>query len=163
VRSLYKYWSRPNNRTKVKLVIWLERHWVIFCKLRVSCVGIEILAVVIMKISASWDIAPRPPLKANRRFGRTHTSYLGLSPSDEYVFFHGIPKDRNLQIAWTNKQTNNVPNFAGCRVVSAADPLRPQSRFSRPEPLPFLSSSSSVVLTRLSGPRSRPITSQKSW
>jgi hypothetical protein len=34
--------------------------------------------------------------------------------------------------------------------------LRPYSRFSRQEPLIFLSSSSSVVLTRLSGPRSRP-------
>jgi hypothetical protein len=39
--------------------------------------------------------------------------------------------------------------------------LRPYSRFSRPELLLFLPSSSSVVLTRLSGPRSRPTTSQK--
>jgi hypothetical protein len=30
--------------------------------------------------------------------------------------------------------------------------LRPYSRFSRPEPLPFLSSSSSIVLATLSGP-----------
>jgi hypothetical protein len=37
------------------------------------------------------------------------------------------------------------------------------SRLSRPEPLLFLSSSSSVVLTRLSGLRSRPTTSQKIW
>jgi hypothetical protein len=36
--------------------------------------------------------------------------------------------------------------------------LRPYSRFSRQEPLLFLLSSSSVVLTRLSGPRSRPTT-----
>jgi hypothetical protein len=41
--------------------------------------------------------------------------------------------------------------------------LMSYSRFSRPEPLLFLSSSSSVVLTRLSGPRSRPTTSQKIW
>jgi hypothetical protein len=40
--------------------------------------------------------------------------------------------------------------------------LRAYSRFSRPEPLLFLSSSSSVVLTRQSGPRSRP-TTQKIW
>jgi hypothetical protein len=33
--------------------------------------------------------------------------------------------------------------------------LRTYSRFSRPEPLLFLPSSSSTVLTRLSGPRSR--------
>jgi hypothetical protein len=36
--------------------------------------------------------------------------------------------------------------------------IRPYSRFSRQEPLLFLPSSSSVVLTRLSGPRSRPTT-----
>jgi hypothetical protein len=41
--------------------------------------------------------------------------------------------------------------------------LRSYSRRSRPEPLLFLLSSSSVVLTRLSGPRSRPTTSQKIW
>jgi hypothetical protein len=40
---------------------------------------------------------------------------------------------------------------------------RPYSRFSRPEPLLLLPSSPSVVLTRLSGPRSRPTTSQKIW
>jgi hypothetical protein len=36
--------------------------------------------------------------------------------------------------------------------------LRPYSRFSRQEPATFLSSSSSVVLTRLSAPRFRPTT-----
>jgi hypothetical protein len=40
---------------------------------------------------------------------------------------------------------------------------RPYSRFSRPEPLLFHSSSSSIVLTRLSGPCSRSTTSQKIW
>jgi hypothetical protein len=35
--------------------------------------------------------------------------------------------------------------------------------FSRPEPVLFHSSSSSIVLTRLSGPPSRPLTSQKTW
>jgi hypothetical protein len=51
-----------------------------------------------------------------------------------------------------------VPTFTdrGCHVVSVTDPLRPYSRLSRPEPLPFISSSSSVVLTMLNGPRSRP-------
>jgi hypothetical protein len=34
---------------------------------------------------------------------------------------------------------------------------------SRPGPLHFLPSSSSIVLARLSGPRSRPATSQKIW
>jgi hypothetical protein len=39
--------------------------------------------------------------------------------------------------------------------------LLPYSRFSRPELLLFLPSSSSVVLAKLSGPRSRPTTSKK--
>jgi hypothetical protein len=41
--------------------------------------------------------------------------------------------------------------------------LRPHSRFSIPKPLYFLPSSSSAVLMRLSGPRSRPTTSHKIW
>jgi hypothetical protein len=48
----------------------------------------------------------------------------------------------------------------GCRVTSEADPLRPYSCFSRPESLLFLPSSSSVALTRLSGPCSRFTASQ---
>jgi hypothetical protein len=40
---------------------------------------------------------------------------------------------------------------------------RPYSRISRLESLLFLPSSFSVVLTRLSGTRSRPTTSQKIW
>jgi hypothetical protein len=35
--------------------------------------------------------------------------------------------------------------------------------FSRPDPLLFLPSSSSIVLRKLSGPRSRPTTSLKIW
>jgi hypothetical protein len=49
-----------------------------------------------------------------------------------------------------------VPIFAD-RGVSRSQ--RGGSRFSRPESLFFLSSISSIVLTRLSGPRSRPTTS----
>jgi hypothetical protein len=41
--------------------------------------------------------------------------------------------------------------------------LRSYSHLSRPESLVFLPSRSSFVLTRLSGPRSRPTTSPKIW
>jgi hypothetical protein len=41
--------------------------------------------------------------------------------------------------------------------LSVTDP----SRFSRPEQVLFLSSSSSILLTSVSGPHSRPTTSQK--
>jgi hypothetical protein len=55
--------------------------------------------------------------------------------------------------------------FCGYRVSRGQrdESLRPYSRISRPESLLFLSSSSSTVLTKLSGPRSRPTTSQKIW
>jgi hypothetical protein len=51
-------------------------------------------------------------------------------------------------------------NFSGQRLSRGQRNGSPQtySRFSRPEPLLFLPSSSSIVLTRLSGPRSRPTT-----
>jgi hypothetical protein len=53
--------------------------------------------------------------------------------------------------------TKLVPTFAdrGFHVINVTDPLRPYSRFSRPGPLLLLPSSPSVVLTTLSGPRSR--------
>jgi hypothetical protein len=49
----------------------------------------------------------------------------------------------------------------GCHVVSATDFYGRILHFSRPESLLFLPSSSSVVLMRLSGPRSRPTTTKK--
>jgi hypothetical protein len=39
----------------------------------------------------------------------------------------------------------------------------PYSRISRPEPLLFLSSTSSILVTRLSGPYFKPTTSQKTY
>jgi hypothetical protein len=46
-------------------------------------------------------------------------------------------------------------------VVSATDPHGRILGFLDPEPLLFLPNSSSIVIKRLSGPRSRPITSEK--
>jgi hypothetical protein len=56
-------------------------------------------------------------------------------------------------------------NFCGCRVLRGQRDVspRPYSRFSTPEPRLFLSCSSSNVLTRLSGPRSRPTASLRTW
>jgi hypothetical protein len=67
------------------------------------------------------------------------------------------PSDRRLS-------AKLVPTFADGGPLDQRDgSLLPYSQISRPEPLLFLSSSSSLVLTRLSGPRSRPTTSQKIW
>jgi hypothetical protein len=83
-------------------------------------------------------------------------------------------KPKLNSVAWVRERTiltrrppvvvKLVPNFAdrGCPVLSLTDPYD-RILFCRPEPLLFLSSSSSIVLTRLSGSRSRPIISQKIW
>jgi hypothetical protein len=63
------------------------------------------------------------------------------------------PSDRRLLVKFQFLRIEVVP-------WSAQRLSRPY-RFSRPEPLLFLSSSSSVELTRLSGPRSRPTPSQR--
>jgi hypothetical protein len=67
------------------------------------------------------------------------------------------PRDRRLS-------AKLVPTFAdrGVSRIQRNGSLRLHSRLSRPEPLLFLPSSSSVVLARLGGSRSRPTTSQKS-
>jgi hypothetical protein len=54
-------------------------------------------------------------------------------------------------------------NFSVVSHLQRKESLRPYSRISRPEPLLFLPSSSSVVFTRLSWPGSRPSASQKIW
>jgi hypothetical protein len=61
------------------------------------------------------------------------------------------PSDRRLS-------TKIVPIFAnrGCHVVSVTDPYGRILAFSRPEPLLFLPSRSSIVLVRLSEPSSKP-------
>jgi hypothetical protein len=58
-----------------------------------------------------------------------------------------------------------VPTFADrrCQVVSVTDPYDRILGFLDLSRYFFLSSSSKIVLTRLSVPRSRPITSQKVW
>jgi hypothetical protein len=70
-----------------------------------------------------------------------------------------IPTERPLLVSEVSAK------FCGYRVPCGQrdGSLRPYSRISRPEPVLFLSSSSSIVLTRLSGPPSRPTTSQKIW
>jgi hypothetical protein len=56
----------------------------------------------------------------------------------------------------------NFLRIEGCRVVSTADPYGRNLGFLDRSSYIF-SSTFSVILTRLSGPRSRPTTSQKIW
>jgi hypothetical protein len=96
----------------------------------------------------------------------------GISPRQD--FGHIIYKTNNeKQTLWpesANKpyrpsrfSAKLVPTFPD-RGVSRGErgrSPRPYSRISRPEPLLYLPSSSSIVFKRLSGPRSRPSTSKK--
>jgi hypothetical protein len=82
-----------------------------------------------------------------------------------WIKLRGLSPQANYTDPATAAVGEVVPTFAGrgCYVVSATDSHGRFSRFSRPEPLPLFSSSSSVVITRLSGPRSRSPTCQKIW
>jgi hypothetical protein len=85
----------------------------------------------------------------------------------------GLANKQTNSVAWVHERT--IPteqpplvgevsaNFCRYRVARGqrGGSKRPYSRFSRPKPLLFLPSSSSVVLTRLSGTHSRTTTCQK--
>jgi hypothetical protein len=77
--------------------------------------------------------------------------------------FHMLRQNTEPCLACLDEEFNSYFTDRGCHVVSATDPLRLYSRYSRPEPLLCLTCSCSIVLTRLSGPRSRPTTCQKIW
>jgi hypothetical protein len=86
------------------------------------------------------------------------------SPEDGYKASTSLtPWFFSPQANYTDRATAACHPNRGCRVVSATDPHGRNLDFLDPEPLLFHSSSSSVILTRLSGPRSRPTISQKIW
>jgi CBS-domain-containing membrane protein len=101
-----------------------------------------------------------------------------LTSSPKHLFMSmsvGLIWTKLNSVAWVRERTNRpsdrrlsvklVLTFAdrGSHMVNVTDPYGRILGFSRQEPLLFLSSSSTVVLMRLSGPRFRPNTSQKIW
>jgi hypothetical protein len=102
--------------------------------------------------------------KSTRNGRRYSEEHLRLEEREEYEIKTPWPESASELSRPSDRRLSAklVPTFAvrGCRMVSATDPygriLGFLDRSSRP-------SSSSVVLTRLSGPRSRPTTSQKIW
>jgi hypothetical protein len=83
---------------------------------------------------------------------------------------HGTRKETNSmdispQANYTDRRAKLVSTSTVRRVSRGQrnGSRRPLSRFSRPKPLLFLLSSSSFILIRLSGPRSRHVTSQNIW
>jgi hypothetical protein len=77
--------------------------------------------------------------------------------------FVALVRERTIPIERPPHVGEVSANFCGYRVSCCQrnGSLQPYFRYSRPEPLPFLPSSSSIVLTRLDVPCSRPTTSQK--
>jgi hypothetical protein len=94
-------------------------------------------------------------VNANGIMAKKQNKQTPLSESTSELY---RPSDR----CFSTKLMPIFPDRGGPRGQSDGS-LRPYSWFSRPEPLLPLSSSSSIVLTRLSRPRSRPATSQKIW
>jgi hypothetical protein len=86
-------------------------------------------------------------------------------PFPQIVLLHSVPRVQLSLITKTKLRgfspQANLPTLAdrGCRVDSATDPHGRNLGFLDPEPLLFHSSSSSIILTRLSGPTS----SLKMW
>jgi hypothetical protein len=103
-----------------------------------------------------------PPLFANS--GQKDSSvFCDLSQKNGIIYLnlhlHSWPTE------WPPLVDEVSANFCGYEVLRGQHngSVRPYFLFSRPEPLFSLSSNSSVVLTRLSGLRSRPTTSQRIW
>jgi hypothetical protein len=95
----------------------------------------------------------------------TRFSYPGWQAVTRLTPIQGVKTDsvvlvrkRTIPTEWPPHVGEVIANFCKQRVSRGQcnGSPRPYSRFSRPEPLLFLPSSSSIVLTRLSGPPSRP-------
>jgi hypothetical protein len=94
--------------------------------------------------------------RERERHARTHTDIKTAWPHSTSELYR--PRDRCLSVKLE-------PTFFGQR-VSLGQRIGSRGRyfrFSTPELLLFFSSSSSIVHRRLSGPHSKPTTSQKIW
>jgi hypothetical protein len=130
----------------VLLSIWL---WGPGLELRLRCPSISI--VMIPWVLQWVDACTGSPIRCLKK--TTKNKLRGLSLRTNY-------NDRVTAACRRNKcQLLRIEGatWSACRIPTAVFSV------SRPEPLLFLPSSSSVVLTRLSRPRSRPTTSQNIW
>jgi hypothetical protein len=87
-----------------------------------------------------------------------------LSPRQKQTPWPLVRK-RTIQTERSQRPSKLMPTFAGrgsC-VVNTSDPYGRESLISRAEQLFFLSCSSSIILTKLSGPRSTTTAYQKMW
>jgi hypothetical protein len=90
----------------------------------------------------------------NNNNTKTNINFVDFSPHANYTDCATATGRRILMPTFADKRVS-----LGRRGGSA----RPLITVPRPESLLLLSSNSSFILTRLSGPRSRPTTTQKIW
>jgi hypothetical protein len=98
-----------------------------------------------MQTSFKWASIARSKTKADS---------VAFSPQANYT-------DWATATCWQN--LGQLLRIEGCRVVSTEDPPGPLSQFSRPEPLLFFQVAPQLSSQGLSGPRSRPIATQRIW
>jgi hypothetical protein len=100
------------------------------------------------------DVPSGPSLTASKQ--QTKNKLRGLNPQANYT---------NRATAACRRSKCQYLRIEGAKWSSGRldGSLWPYSRLSRPETLFFLPSSSSIVLTRLSGNLSIPTTSEKIW
>jgi hypothetical protein len=126
---------------------------------------LDLVLASIWSVDEMWTIYPtrtafsyhRPILSITNQQAPRLTDVTTKKPSVVLVRKRTTPTERLPHFGEVSAK------FCGQRVSRGQRSGSPRlySRFSSPEPLLFLPSSSSIVLTRLSGPRSRPTTSQK--
>jgi hypothetical protein len=94
----------------------------------------------------------------------TGCKHARLRTLKRQCYFLAMKQTTNSVVLVRERTTSAEPTFCGWRVLRGQHKrsLQPYSPFSRPEPLLFLPSSSSIVLTRLSGPGSRSLHLRKS-
>jgi hypothetical protein len=126
---------------------------------------IDLRLIMMMENLVEWRLAGETevlgenPPQCHFVHHKSHLTRPGIEPGPP----RWEPRDYLLEL-WRGPLSGElVPTLGdrGCCVVSATNHNGRYFRFSRPEPLLFHSSSSSIIFTRLSGPRSRPTTSQK--
>jgi hypothetical protein len=188
---VYSIWLTPYHRGLVSFPRAVSAVTFVLDKMALGQVNIPVILVSLINYKLNWTPWPESASELYRPSDRRlsaklvphqilrHLSsvnwYNGSSAAQEPMNSMSPYKNKTNSVAWVRERI--IPterplligtvsaNFCGKKVPSGQPDgsLRPHSRLFRPEPLYFLLRSSSFVFTRLSGPRSRPTTSQNIW
>jgi hypothetical protein len=156
-----EYWNRAKRQKNISVMA----KNVYFLVLLFQMIVRTQLVFHALHFLATWSTVPRAAVFTSTSLAMAMQCLLAKN-------VNGITK--LTSVTWVRERTiltkrplvgDVSANFCGERVPHGQHDgsLQPYSQLSRSELLLFLPSSSSVVLMRLSGPRSRPTTSQKIW